>query len=117
MCFRSSVPKMTPPKKEFKNRPVTVSGTQTGVDNPKDTAKVTEALKIQRQKEEGTYVDPNLTAVEDKSSKATKSKQGRRFRTFTKLRDDSRQKAKDLAKARMNKKYKTSPTGRQTGVD
>ena len=52
------------PQSEYQNRPVTVTGTQTGVDNPKDTAKATETLKIKRQKEEGTYVDPNLTTVE-----------------------------------------------------
>ena len=52
------------PKREYQNRPVTVTGTQTGVDDPKDTAKATETLKIKRQKEEGTYVDPNLTTVE-----------------------------------------------------
>ena len=52
------------PKREFQNRPVTVTGTQEGVDDPKDTAKATEQLKIKRQKEEGTYVDPNLTTVE-----------------------------------------------------
>ena len=45
---------------EFQNRPVTVTGKQTGVDDPKDTKKATESLKIKRQKEEGTYVDPNL---------------------------------------------------------
>ena len=55
------------PKREYQNRPVTVTGTQTGVDDPKDTAKATETLKIRRQKEEGTYVDPtaaSLTTVE-----------------------------------------------------
>ena len=43
--------RMTTPQREYQNRPVTVTGTQTGVDDPKDTAKATEALKIQRQKE------------------------------------------------------------------
>ena len=52
------------PKREFQNRPVTVTGSQEGVDDPKDTAKATETLKIKRQKEEGTYVDPNLTTAE-----------------------------------------------------
>ena len=56
--------RMTTPQREYQNRPVTVTGTQTGVDDPKDTAKATETLKIKRQKEEGTYVDPNLTTVE-----------------------------------------------------
>ena len=52
-----------PNKNEYKNRPVTVTGTQTGVDDPKDTAKATETLKIKRQKEEGTYVDPNAASL------------------------------------------------------
>ena len=52
------------PQREYQNRPVTVTGTQTGVDDPKDTAKATETLKIKRQKEEGTYVDPNLTTAD-----------------------------------------------------
>ncbi len=64
MCLGGGGGRMTTPKREFQNRPVTVTGEQTGVDNPKDTAKATEELKIKRQKEEGTYVDPNLTTAE-----------------------------------------------------
>ena len=51
------------PQSQYKNAPVVVTGKQTGVENPKDAKKVTEMLKIKRQKEEGTYVDPNLTTV------------------------------------------------------
>ena len=51
------------PKREFQNRPVTVTGSQTGVDDPKDTAKATESLRIQRKKEEGTYVDPTAAKL------------------------------------------------------
>ena len=64
MCLGGGGGRMSAPKREYQNRPVTVTGTQTGVDDPKDTAKATETLKIKRQKEEGTYVDPNLTTVE-----------------------------------------------------
>ena len=64
MCLGGSVGRMTPPQREYQNRPVTVSGSQTGVDDAKDTKKATESLKIKRQKEEGTYVDPNLTTAE-----------------------------------------------------
>ena len=64
MCFGGGGGRMSTPKREFQNRPVTVTGTQTGVDDPKDTAKATETLKIKRQKEEGTYVDPNLTTTQ-----------------------------------------------------
>ena len=63
MCLGGGVARMTPPQREYQNRPVTVSGEQTGVDDPKDTKKATESLKIKRQKEEGTYVDPNLTTA------------------------------------------------------
>ena len=64
MCLGGGGGRMSAPKREYQNRPVTVTGTQTGVDDPKDTAKATETLKIKRQKEEGTYVDPNLTTAD-----------------------------------------------------
>jgi len=64
MCLGGGGGRMSAPKREYQNRPVTVTGTQTGVDDPKDTAKATETLKIKRQKEEGTYVDPNLTTTQ-----------------------------------------------------
>ena len=64
MCLGGGGGRMSAPKREYQNRPVTVSGTQEGVDDPKDTAKATETLKIKRQKEEGTYVDPNLTTAD-----------------------------------------------------
>ena len=63
MCLGGGGGRMSAPKREYQNRPVTVTGSQTGVDDPKDTAKATETLKIKRQKEEGTYVDPNLTTA------------------------------------------------------
>ena len=64
MCLGGGGQMRQQPQREYQNRPVTISGTQTGVDNPKDTAKATETLKIERQKEEGTYVDPNLTTAD-----------------------------------------------------
>ena len=70
MCFGGGGGTMSTPKREFQNRPVTVTGKQTGVDDPKDTKKATEELKIRRQKKEGTYVDPNLAAVEEKLSRS-----------------------------------------------
>ena len=44
MCFGGGGGNTTKKKKksEFKNQPVTVTGTQEGVENPKDTAKITE---------------------------------------------------------------------------
>ena len=64
MCLGGGVARAAVPQREYQNRPVTVTGEQTGVDDPKDTKKATETLKIKRQKEEGTYVDPNLTTAE-----------------------------------------------------
>ena len=64
MCLGGGGQIRQQPQSEYQNRPVTVTGTQTGVDDPKDTAKATETLKIERQKEEGTFVDPNLTTAD-----------------------------------------------------
>lgn len=64
MCFGGGSQMRQQPQREYQNRPVTVTGIQTGVDDPKDTAKATETLKIKRKKEEGTYVDPNLTTTQ-----------------------------------------------------
>ena len=113
MCFGGGGGRMSTPKREFQNRPVTVTGEQTGVDNPKDTAKATEELKIKRQKEEGTYVDPNLTTAEKLTTKSggknlTKQQQ--------RNRDAARDRAKTLARARLKSKFKSSPTGRKAGV-
>ena len=104
-------------QKEYQNRPVTVTGTQTGVDNPKDTAKATESLRIQRKKEEGTYVDPNASSLTT-AAKLTKSGGGlgakeRSERAARLKRGYSKgnpTKAQSLAKARMGNK---SITGRQ----
>lgn len=90
--------------REYKNRPVTVTGTQTGVENPKDTAKATESLKIQRQKEEGTYVDPNLTTTE----KLTRSGGGNKTAQQKANLARNKAKAKSLAKARISRKSRMS---------
>ena len=113
MCLGGGgVAKAQVAEREYQNRPVTVSGTQIGVDNPKDTKKATEELKIQRQKKEGTYVDPNLTTAK----KLTRSGGGNKTKQQKANLAKNRQKAKDAAKARMRSKFKSSPTGRKTGV-
>ena len=112
MCLGGGGGRMSAPKREYQNRPVTVSGEQTGVNDPKDTAKATETLKIKRQKEEGTYVDPNLTTAE----KLTRSGGGNKTAQQKANLARNRQKAKDMARARLKRKFKSSPTGRQTGV-
>ena len=63
MCFGGGSQMRQQPQREYQNRPVTLTGTQTGVDDPKDTAKATKKLKIKRKQEEGTFVDSNLTTA------------------------------------------------------
>ena len=54
MCFFGGGARAaTPPKTTFDDSPPVVTGMQTGVDNPIDTAKVTEELKIKRMNKEG----------------------------------------------------------------
>ena len=108
MCLGGGVARMTPPQREYQNRPVTVIGEQEGVDNPKDTAKATESLKIKRKKEEGTYVDPNLTTATILTRKGGGMNQADRN-----ARKARQQKAKDNYNRR---KFSRGITGRKTGV-
>ena len=108
MCLGGGgVAKAQVAEREYQNRPVTVTGTQIGVDNPKDTKKATEELKIQRQKKEGTYVDPNLTTARKLTSRSGMSQADR------KARKDRQQKAKDNYNRR---KFSKGIQGRKTGV-
>jgi|9_EtaG_2_1085328.scaffolds.fasta_scaffold06722_2 hypothetical protein len=105
MCLGGGVGRMSTPQREYQNRPVTVTGTQTGIDDPKDTAKATETLRIKRQKEERTYVDPNLTTAEKLTrSNGGGNKTAQQKANFAK----NKTKAKSLAKARMNRKSRMS---------
>ena len=105
MCLGGGGGRMSAPKREYQNRPVTVTGTQTGVDDPKDTAKATETLKIKRQEEEGTYVDPNLTTAE----KLTRRSGGGNKTAQQKANlAKNKAKAKSLAKARISRKSRIS---------
>ena len=105
MCLGGGGGRMTTPQREYQNRPVTVSGKQTGVDDAKDTAKATESLMIKRQKEEGTYVDPNLTTAKTLTRSGgglgAKEKSERSARLRGKLGPT---KAQKMAKARIAKK-------------
>ena len=107
MCIGGSGTNVQP-KSTFRDAPPIVTGLQTGVDNPKDTKKATEELKIKRQKREGTYVDPNLSMLED--SLITRSGMSRT--------DRQRRKANQArAKHNFNKrKYSRSISGRKTGT-
>ena len=101
MCFGGGGQMRQQPKREYQNRPVTVTGTQTGVDDPKDTAKATETLKIKRKKEEGTYVDPNLTTADKLTRTGGSGGAVERNRKLAKL------------KSRIGKKSSNSDGGRK----
>ena len=65
MCFFGGGAKAAPaPKKaEFADAPPVVTGKQTGVDDPKDTEKATDKLRMNRidkEMKEGTY---NLSLI------------------------------------------------------
>ena len=57
MCLGMGGGNRQPVQQELpeRNAAPTVTGEQTGVDNPKDTKKATDELMIKRQKEEGRY--------------------------------------------------------------
>jgi len=73
MCFFGGAKAAPAPKKpEFADAPPVVTGEQTGVDKPKNTAKATEKLRMARKEKEieaGTYNDPNLGRTEELLSK------------------------------------------------
>ena len=92
----------------YRDAPPIVTGSQTGVENPKDTKKATEDLKIKRQKREGTYVDPNLSMLEVSLTQ----------RSGMSRADRERKKAnQSRAKHNFNKrKFSRSISGRKTGT-
>ncbi len=69
MCLASKPARaMTQPKKaEFTDAPPVVTGEQEGVENPFDTKKITDQLKLRRKKKEsGAKIkkgDPNFSDV------------------------------------------------------
>tara|TARA_A100001388_G_scaffold110741_1_gene81384 strand:+ start:126 stop:437 length:312 start_codon:yes stop_codon:yes gene_type:complete len=89
-------------KYQSKNDAAVVTGMQTGVENPKDTKKASEQLKIQREKEEGRYVDPSIATAE-KLTSPTRSGGGMTMADKA-ARKARQNKAKSLARARMGKK-------------
>ena len=101
------------PKREFQNRPVTVTGSQEGVDDPKDTAKATETLKIKRQKEEGTYVDPNASSLTTAAKLTRRSGGGPKTKQQRENLAKNKQKAKNLA---LKRKSNTRPKGAYGGA-
>jgi len=107
MCIGGSPAYATPQRETaaFQDAPPVVTGEQTGVENPKDTKKVTEELKIKRQKKEGTYVDPNLQRTEEL---LTRSGGGNKTAQQKANLARNKQKAKNLAKARISRKSRMS---------
>ena len=116
MCIGGSPAYAVPQRQEaaFQDAPPVVTGSQTGVDKPKDTKKATEELKIRRQKKEGTYIDTNLSRTEELLT----GRRGGGNKTAQQKANLARnkQKAKNMARARLSRKFKSRPTGRKTGV-
>jgi len=107
MCFFGSSQPAAPPRPEFDDAPPVVTGSQTGVDNPIDTAKATETLRIKRQETEG-FQNPGdslkITGVTGKGGMSNADKAKRKVN-------------QNRAKHNFNKrKFKSSPTGRKTGT-
>ena len=103
MCFFGRSQPAPPPKTTFDDSPPVVTGMQTGVDKPIDTAKVTKELKIQRQQKEG-FNNPGeslkIAGVTNKGGGGIKTAQQKAGLAAAKA------KAKSLAKARISKKSK-----------
>ena len=108
MCIGGSPSYATPQRDTgaFQDAPPVVTGKQTGVENPKDTKKVTEELKIKRQKKEGTYVDPNLQRTEELLTR--RSGGGNKTAQQKANISANRKKAQSMAKARMRSKSRMS---------
>ena len=66
MCFFGGAKAAPAPKKpEFEDAPPVVTGEQTGVDKPKNTAKATEKLRMMRKRKESGFVDTNLNRTQE----------------------------------------------------
>jgi len=113
MCIGGGPSYPQPQRPEFDDSPPVVTGSQTGVDNPKDTKRATEELKIRRKKKEGTYVDPNLAAVEEKLSKSSNKRVIRRV--DGKLTSMSRNKYRSTLRSKAKKSSSSSSDGGRKG--
>ena len=108
MCFFGGGKATTPQKTTFDDSPPVVTGMQTGVDNPVDTAKVTEELKIKRIAKEGMS-NPgdslNIAGVTTKRGGMSRADKARRTVN------------QERAKRNFNKrKFSRGITGRKTGT-
>ena len=113
MCFFGGGARAaTPPKTTFDDSPPVVTGMQTGVDNPVDTAKVTEELKIKRMAKEGMSTPGdslNIAGVTRKSgglSAVERNKRSARLRSGVSRGPNKPSKAQKAAAARKAMKSK-----------
>ena len=109
MCFFGGGAKAAPaPKKaEFEDAPPVVTGKQTGVDDPKDTAKATDKLRMDRMKREGTYVDPTVNTNLDRTTSLLTRSGGSNSLQARQARQARQQKAKDNYNKRRFSKTRT----------
>jgi len=104
-----------PKKAEFEDAPPVVTGKQTGVDNPKDTKKATDKLRMDRKKREGTYVEPTANVnLERTTALLTRKSGGNKTAQQKANLAKNKAKAKSLAKAR--KAARTAPKGQRGGA-
>jgi len=106
MCFGRSQ-SAPAPQRTFDDSPPVVTGSQTGVENPKDTKKATERLEQDRRESEG-FFNPGdslkIPGVTRSGSNSLGAKQAKINR-------------QNAAKDNFNrKKYSKGITGRKTGV-
>ena len=109
MCFFGGGAKAAPaPKKaEFEDAPPVVTGKQTGVDDPKDTKKATDKLRMDRKKREGTYVDPTVNTNLDRTTSLLSRSGGSNSLQARQARQARQQKAKDNYNKRRFSKTRT----------
>tara|TARA_R100000781_G_scaffold20892_5_gene15781 strand:- start:525 stop:875 length:351 start_codon:yes stop_codon:yes gene_type:complete len=115
MCLGMGGGSRQPVQQELpeRNAAPTVTGEQTGVDNPKDTKKATDELMIKRQKEEGRYnpESTNTTTSSRLSSGSGGMNAVERNQRSARLRGKlGPTKAQSLAKARMKSKRSKTRT-------
>ena len=105
MCFGRS--QSTPiPQRTFDDSPPVVTGSQTGVENPKDTKKATERLEQDRRESEGFFNPGDSLKIPG----VTRSGMSNADKAKRKINQDK-------AKRNFNKKkYSKGITGRKTGV-
>jgi len=106
MCFGRS--QSTPvPQRTFDDSPPVVTGSQTGVENPKDTKKATETLEQERREAEGFFNPGDSLKIPGVTGKSGMSNADKAKRKIN----------QDRAKRNFNKKkYSKGITGRKTGV-